>query len=359
MRCLSGLLLVIICVVTCSSGVFAAERVEEKQFKINFVRGYDVASMLPDSDFQDTLKRMFRGNEIEFHNQEGGYTESELLPIIKSSNIFYINTHSGDSKTEETQVIKVKLPPGGDPGQQYLTPEEIRGVAGTDGGPKLVIINGCNTTDYHLGNAQRIDRRLATGFGIGPNAKGRAYLGWQSKVVAGAADKYLVNKLLKAWTTAGYQNHYPTLKEAHEKAGRYSSLNKLNIVGDANLRYDFIRGYVGKVPIKGVWKLKPPEDPEKVEGLALWLSLRFVLTGDGRISAYSPLEPNLKAKGINYWRLDGDYKAPQITLIECDKNGKRQRVYSAPLTVNPDSPNRVGLISGEDTLWFIRDRNTP
>ena len=129
MRCLSGLLLVIICVVTCSSGVFAAERVEEKQFKINFVRGYDVASMLPDSDFQDTLKRMFRGNEIEFHNQEGGYTEDELLPIIKSSNIFYINTHSGDSKTEETQVIKVKLPPGGDPGQQYLTPEEIRGVA--------------------------------------------------------------------------------------------------------------------------------------------------------------------------------------------------------------------------------------
>ncbi|QDV16062.1 hypothetical protein Pan153_06830 [Gimesia panareensis] len=358
MRCISGKLFLAVCVLACSPCVFAADQERDEKFKISFVRGYDVASVLPDSDYQASIKRMFRGEEVEFYLQDGGYTETGLLPIIKSSNIFYINTHSGDSETEETQVIKVKLPSGGDPSQQYLTPDEIRAAVGTDGGPKLVIINGCNTTDYHLGNAQRIDRRLATGFGIGPNAKGRAYLGWQSKVVAGAADKYLADKLLKAWTTAGYKNHYPTLKEAHEKAGRYSAVNRLNIVGDANLRYDFIRGYIGKVPIKGVWKLKPPEDPEKQKDLAMWLALRFVLTGQGRIYAYSPLDANLKSTGLNYWRLDGDYTTPQITLIQCDENGKRQQVFSAPLSVNPDSPNRIGLVSGEDTLWFIRDRNT-
>lgn len=359
MRSLRGQLILVVCAIVCSPALFAADQGRDGKFIISFVRGYDVASVLPDSDYQGAVEGMFRGEEVKFYTGEGGYTGQELLPIIKSSNIFYINTHSGDSKTEETQVIKVKLPPGGNPGQQYLTPGEIRAAVGTDGGPKLVIINGCNTTDYHLGNAQRIDRRLATGFGIGPNAKGRAYLGWQSKVVAGAADQYLAYKLLKAWTTAGANNEYPTLKEAHETAGQYSSVNKLNLVGDANLRYDFTRGYIGKVPVKGVWKLKAPDDPEKRKDLVMWLALRFVLSGNGRISAYSPLDPNLKPTGINYWRLDGDYKAPQITLIQCDMNGKREKVFSAPLAVDSASPNRVGLISGEDTLWFVRDRNTP
>lgn len=359
MNSILGQLLLIVCVTVQPLYLWGADPNSEEKFKIGLIRGFDVASTLPESDYQESVKSLFRGEDVQFYLKEGGYTKNELLSLMKSLNVFYINTHSGDSETLETQVIKVKPTPGSGMEEDYLVPDEIRKAVGTDGGPKLVIINGCSTTAYHLANAQRIDRRLATGFGIGPNAKGRAYLGWQSMVVAKEADKYFANQLLKAWTTPGSNHEYPTLSQAKETAGRYSVVNQLNIVGDASLRYDFLRGYIRNLPIRGVWKFEEPDDPQKKKEQAGWLNMRFVLKGNGRIHAYSTVDPSLeRVEGISYWRLDGDYKAPLLTLIQCDQTGKRQRVFSSPLVINIETPNRVGLTTEDDIWWFTRDRNT-
>jgi hypothetical protein len=100
---------------------------------------------------------------------------------------------------------------------------------------------------------------------------------------------------------------YLTLAEAQQKAGQYSSFNRVNIVGDEYLRYEFLRGYVGKVPITGVGKLEPPSDPREVNEWGelgpLLLHLRFALHENGRLTAFFDAQGTRRAtKEIFHWR---------------------------------------------------------
>lgn len=344
---------------------WAATAADKMPLKIGFVRGYDVETQLTLADFQSDVRQALPGEKVEFYLKDReGYSKEELLRIMAATDVFYINTHAGDSKTWKSQVIKAKPAASGEAADQYILPPEIRSAVGDYGGPKLVILNGCQTTAFHLENSQRMDQRLASGFGIGPNAKGRAYLGWQSNVVATLADKYLVNKLLKAWTTPGANQEYPTLGEAHQQAGRYSATNRLNIVGDEDLRYDFLRGYIRNLPIRGVWRLEPPKDKKELEDLGelgpVLLNLRFVVHGNGRLTAYYELNGQRKdAPEIAYWRLHGNYAAPQLTVIHATSDGKRKQAYTYSMDVNPRTPGRIGLQYQDTKAWVLRVGDGP
>jgi len=356
---------IVLSLLACCSPGRAADHGAGGKLKANFVRGHAVETQLTLPAFQTEVRRLFRGSDVAFHlNGSEGFTKKELLGVISSSDIFYINTHAGDSKTWGTQIIKARPAASGEAADQFIFPADIRRVVGDDGGPKLVIINGCRTTAFHLENSKQMDQRLATGFAIGPRAKGRAYLGWQSYVAATVADKYLVNKLLKVWTTPQSDGSYLTLAEAQQKAGQYSSFNRLNIVGDQQLRYDFLRGYVGTVPITGVWKLEPPRDPREVNEWGelgpLLLHLRFVLHNNGRLTAYYEVQGTRRdAKEILHWRLHGDGASPQLTVTQVDSQGKRKETKTFSLTVDRHNPRRVGIRQGDTRAWALRLGDAP
>lgn len=154
--------------------------------------------------------------------------KDRTLRAISRADIFFFSGHAGVPKSMPgKQVLQVENAADGSP--VFLTAQEIRaGVKGE--GPRLVILNGCKTT-YEGENIAPEDR-LTTGFGIGPDTRRRALLGW-SKLIPGFLADDQIGRFLGVWAKRNEDGFYPTVEEARRTAG----IDNLNIVGDGNLRY--------------------------------------------------------------------------------------------------------------------------
>ncbi len=225
--------LLVVCVVFLTPLVWCRSTVGEpdggaagRTLHIHIVMGAEGSSHIRTEEWRRKMKEVvFAGNEVHFFPQDG--TRERVVKMIARSDIFYFTGHAGvPSKEPDVQVLQVypKVPP------TFLKAEHIRaGLLGKPG-PRLVIINGCQTTTLNDGVPE--EKRLSSGFGISKDTKGRAYLGWPKSIVGPVGDAQL-GKILALWTTPREDGTYRTLREAKDDADN----ENLTIIGDETLKY--------------------------------------------------------------------------------------------------------------------------
>ena len=177
----------------------------------------------------------------------------QILERIGKANVVYTNSHSGVPKGGNEQGLQV-----GDKGSGHyvLLARELAAAKPTR--PQLVVINGCSTMPL-LPETDGKVRNLATGFGITPGTKGRAYIGFEDVHSGAKGDDYF-RVFFYFWSGVGNKGERPTLKQAvtlakdyiedqvkklgGDEAQRFLLSNAaanvakdLHIVGDEDLRY--------------------------------------------------------------------------------------------------------------------------
>jgi hypothetical protein len=342
--------------------------------RTTFVRGHDVQTHLSHKEkFQDPIENVFGAKRLSWKLSKDGYSGPELLDLIRHSDIFYLNAHAGNSSIVQRQVIIVKESEDNPKAYRILSGklsfidrEDIRGTTGKYDGPRLVILNGCSTTDY-TGDAGKYAWRLATGFGIDSDTEGRAYLGW-SKEVAGARIDLYMRDFLVNWASADSRSQYPTLAEALKMTGPYTKNRQLTIVGDSSLRYDFMSGFIGNYRIAGKWEfseLKIPKFKWDKDKLGIFVELKTDGTMNVELefrqaakSAKQEAAIKRLSRRIFRWFLTGSYQRPELVVRELDPSRqsiKTERRAFVALPAGDDAKNNVlQLSSGRGELKLVR-----
>ncbi len=197
--------------------------------KIVFVSGYGASTRIDDARYKENRQKNFAGQNVVFKDNSAYLNQEELPAAAKGVDVFFYSGHSGQpSEQPGTHVLVAQA--GSETKPALVTSVDVK--KGLKGGssPRLVIINGCKTTDTEDGVP--IAMRMSTAFGIQDGMKGKAYLGWPKLVPGFLADDQ-IGKLLSVWTVADDNGQYPTIDEARRKVG----IENLRIIGDKHLRY--------------------------------------------------------------------------------------------------------------------------
>ena len=198
---------------------------QSTQKRVILVAGFGASTQIDDERFVEKRRKTFAGQHVSFFNNELYLNRDRVLKAIQQADIFFYSGHSGTpSSMPGFQVLLAKPTGGSDKG--FVTAAQIRDALRGKIGPRLVIVNGCSTTDENDGVAE--ENRLSNGFGIKAGTEGRAYLGWSKSIPGFLADDQ-IGRLLDAWTAAGN----PTIEEARQSVG----IENLDILGDKGLRY--------------------------------------------------------------------------------------------------------------------------
>lgn len=200
----------------------------EDQRQVDLIAGFDAVSRIKDNlEFQQKRRHTFADQKVVFF--ENSLERDRMTRVLERADIFWFSGHSGvPKKLKNVQVLEVK--PRTSSEVPYLLPDEIRQALKGRTGPRLVVLNGCITTDPNDGVPG--PNRLSTAFGITDGTHGRAYLGWSKEIPGMLADDQ-VGRVLDIWTAPKPNGSYPTLEEARQKAG----VQNLKIIGDSELRY--------------------------------------------------------------------------------------------------------------------------
>ncbi len=227
------------------------------QLKVYFVGGYEAANRVDDDAWYGKRKTDFSGQNVVVFPNRNCLTPERFLKLVQNADILYYSGHFGTPKDMPNNQVFLLKP--ADPDKRpsaFVTAGDIRTALQSKRGPRLVIVNGCHSSD--MGNsAVPAGNLMPSGFGISKNTQGRAYLGWQKLAVGFVGDDQM-GKFLDAWTTPDSEGNYPTLLESKAKAG----ITNLDIIGDQTLRYrvPFLLGSIdpkskNSKPMRMDWRL--------------------------------------------------------------------------------------------------------
>ena len=201
-----------------------------KKLRVECVAAAKGASLISFPEFQNKMSRVFSGHALSFH--PNSLHVRDLIASIQRADVFFFSGHSGiPTVTPDRHALMGwgQTKPGNEfPETALLSSVEIREALQGQTGPKLVIVNGCNTTDPNDGIVD--EKRMSYAFNATP--AGCAYLGWSTPVAGVLADR-LIGRLLDIWTTPQADGTYVTIAKAQELAG----IKKLVIVGNRELTY--------------------------------------------------------------------------------------------------------------------------
>ncbi len=221
--------LLVTLVVPVALGSWLAARGEEGQQRVIFVAGYGASTRIDDEKFQELRRKNFEGQWISFFSNQLYLNRERFLKAAQQADILFYSGHSGTpSSSPGMQALVVKA--ATEEKAEVLPAAAIARALEGETGPRLVVVDGCCTTDPEDGVEG--PNRLSTAFGITATTTGRAYLGW-SKAVPGFLADDQIGRLFAIWTAPGAGGRYPTLEEARAGVG----IENLVIVGDGGLRY--------------------------------------------------------------------------------------------------------------------------
>jgi hypothetical protein len=255
------------------------------QAEVHFVQGFGAGSLVYNEVFQKARQRNFKTAKIGFYPR---YVDNASWPLlnkartlecIERADIFVFSGHSGTPPGASHHVLQIANTAGTarDNINAFHLTTALKGRAA----PRLVVINGCNTTDPADG--VRSPHRISDGFGINASTKGRAYIGWSSEVVPTMGEN-TIGRVFNHWTTIRPDGTFPTLNESLAAA---HTLKNPVLIGDGSLRY------------KTAFVLTPDNDPR----VKLMAPLRLFLDATGPQSAQATIdfgaanEPMLKRLG--------------------------------------------------------------
>lgn len=202
------------------------------------VRGYDVPAAAPilgqaplvGQSGKDNLSQVFDNKQNVAVSDVD--SKDKLLNAMTGSDIFYANMHATDPQSGKDHRLLVGK------GQMVSAQElaEHRQKVGDSNMPKLIILNGCNTATNPAPG--KTTMTLNQGLGIDSTTKGRAMLGYSTKVIGIQKEKE-IQKVLSVWSKPGPQGNFPTLRQAVIKA--LGPNHDVVIFGDHNLRYSDLK----------------------------------------------------------------------------------------------------------------------
>jgi hypothetical protein len=191
------------------------------------VQGPGSGSWIKNDEFQSKVTKAFDDHRVIYFTDP--LSRDSMIRAIQRSDIYLFSGHSGVPSTlPPTHVLTCAEDEKG----LLIMAADLATALKNGPKPRLVIINGCHTTDEDDGVPK--ERRLSTAFGISPGQEtpGRAYLGWPKMVPGVLADRQIV-KVLEHWTQQAKDGTYPTISESREAIG----IKNLTIYGDLDLRY--------------------------------------------------------------------------------------------------------------------------
>jgi len=199
-----------------------------RQQKVYLIAGYGASNRIDNVDWYRKRLQNFSGQKVFPLSGHQCLNREQFLKAAAKADILFFSGHSGvPSARPDIQALKLK--PTATNADGLISAADLRaGLRG--GGPRLVIVNGCKTTDPADGIAEA--KRIHSGFGISQGTRGRAYLGWPKLVVGFVADDQM-GRFLTAWTKPNADGTYPSLADAKRTLG----IQNLTIIGDSSLRY--------------------------------------------------------------------------------------------------------------------------
>jgi hypothetical protein len=202
---------------------------QEGQQRVILVAGYGASTRIDNEEFRELRKKNFAGQWISFFTNELYLNRERFLKAVQQADILFYSGHSGEPSSMPGMQVLVVKPSSGKKGEVLPATAIAQALSGGTG-PRLVVVNGCCTTDPEDGVPSQ--NRIATAFGIAEGVVGRTYLGW-SKVVPGFLADDQIGRLFAIWTVPGADGKYPTIEQARATVG----IENLDIIGDSGLRY--------------------------------------------------------------------------------------------------------------------------
>lgn len=270
MKCL--LAIVVACLGVAGFLPSARSAEPEKQAKAIFVKGFGAFSLIADqeADFRPKILQAFSRDAVSFAGASGEMNRERLIKAVQQNDIIYLSLHGGPI-FKDMQTFAVA--PSADntnispKGNSLITSQEIRDGLKGRALPRLVVVNGCESTDTE---GVRDENRMCTAFGVGSGTRGRAFIGWPHSVEGRERDRQFAEFFL-FWTTKKTDGSFPTLAEAVNatewpvpELERIANPGKTiaarpTILGDADLRYQKDDPKAEKEPVPsfaGRWTCK-------------------------------------------------------------------------------------------------------
>jgi hypothetical protein len=234
-----------------------------RPLEVVFAAGFDCKSRITEAAWRTGRSRDFPGGHVAFFenpitDRARILTPQQALEQIQRADIFLYSGHTVNPAGFQPPMHAIHLRDPNDKDKAISTTAlDIRRALQGRRGPRLVIINGCHTTD--LGDGVPAVYRLNQAFGIKDGTVGRAYIGWKVLIVGITADDH-IGRLLDHWTKPNQDGLYPTLEESRRATGNHPYMT---IIGDADLRYNLpflLRSANPKhttvSPLRLIWELK-------------------------------------------------------------------------------------------------------
>lgn len=200
-----------------------------------FIKGFDAASLIENASFKAAITAALPDHEVRFFGE--GHDRERLMAAIGAADIFYYSGHT-TVPVNGMQTLMVRPSPSNPnpltpKGNSVLTSEDVATALRGKGGPRLVIMNGCETTK--LDDKVAANKRLNAGFGITANTKGRAFIGWNYSVVGSAKDANF-RDVFTAWSSRKAGELYPVLGKVLNDAD-WTPTKPPVVIGDPEWRY--------------------------------------------------------------------------------------------------------------------------
>ena len=207
---------------------------EPRKVEVVFVAGYGAGSRISNDTWQAGRRKAFQGQSVRFFDNPRDQLQlivnrEQMKKIIQQADILFYSGHTVTPRPPApTHALKLRAV-GNDNGA--LTTADIRAALEGKRGPRVVLLNGCKTTNP--GDGVAAENRINNGFGITDGTQGRVYLGWTEEVVGFNGDDQMTT-LLTHWTTPNAQGVYPTIGDS------LATLNNptITLIGDRGVRYD-------------------------------------------------------------------------------------------------------------------------
>jgi hypothetical protein len=219
----------------------AAAAASRPPLTVYMVQGKESASILADRDYRRVFTdSIFKGDDVSIDTTSG---PAAFFDSLFESQVAYLSLHASESKYKigSGDVVDV---------DDVVIAYKAHGYKG----PALVVVTGCSTTKNLEGNA----KNLPKAFGILPDTKKRAYIGFPTFKVGLIGDRYF-RAFFATWLREQPDGRYPTIEEARTGAAQFikkmrglqsentakiarfeafdaDTAEQLTIVGDSTLR---------------------------------------------------------------------------------------------------------------------------
>jgi hypothetical protein len=287
---------------------------------------------------------------------------------MRDADIFYANIHAAaigkyhilevapsDDNTNITPIERASFTHSGEVKAMFPNPEL---------GPRLIVLNGCDLAKLTDGVPK--ENRMSAALNITDETEGRALVLWGHKVVGVSGDDFF-RTVFQHWGAHGPDGTYPTLRESLDTVSRSKNwynipLETLTLIGDGDLRFDQVAGFIGQHNILGRWEVirlqEKRGDETKDVDLGKFQGLTFDIRRGGRAAVLVGERPFSGAPpDAIRWRLTDIDGRPVLRLGICRQPNAPRAWFDVAIEMDDRDSGRLYYeMSDGLQIYTLRNR---